>query len=124
MSFWDDLSKVFKRSVSVVAKKTDEYTKIGKIKVDIIGIKREIDKLFGLLGGKVYHLIAEENNTKVASNEEVKELVAKINELNEKLVQKKEELEQVRKEYADQGIETENVVDVPAEEVDDDKPQG
>lgn len=124
MSFWDDLSRVFKRSVSVVAKKTDEYTKIGKIKVDIIGIKREIDKLFGLLGGKVYHLIAEEKNTKIASNEEVKELMAKINELNEKLVQKKEELEQVRKEYGEQGIETEDIVDVPAEEVDEEKPQG
>ena len=124
MGFWEDLSNMFRRGVSTVAKKTDEYTKIGKIKVDIIGIKREIDKLFGLLGGKVYHLIAEEKNTKIASNEEVKELMAKINELNEKLVQKKEELEQVRKEYGEQGIETEDIVDVPAEEVDEEKPQG
>jgi|GEM_PF-1360618 len=124
MGFWDDLSRVFKRGVSVVAKKTDEYTKIGKIKVDIIGIKRDIDKQFTLLGGKVYQLIAEENNTKIASHEDVKEIIDKVKDLNHQLSQKKEELEKVREEYGEQGAD-EDITDVAAEEVtDSDKPQG
>ena len=126
MSFWDDLSNVFKRGVSVVAKKTDEYTKIGKIKVDIIGIKRDIDKQFNLLGAKVYQLIVEENNTRVASNEEVKEIIDRVKNFNEKLTLKKEELIRVREEYAkEQGIETEDIVDATAEEIkDEDTAQG
>jgi hypothetical protein len=121
MSFWDDLSSMFKRGVSVVAKKTDEYTKIGKIKVDIIGIKRDIEKQFNALGSKVYQLIVEESNTKVASNDVVKEIIDKVNALNKALNEKKEELEKVRAEYSKQtGQEIE---DVEAEEMDKKAPQ-
>lgn len=119
MGFWDDLSSFFKKSVSVVAQKTDEYTKIGKIKVDIISVKREIDKQHTALGKKVYQLIVEENNTRVAANEETKEIIAKIKELNEKLTLKKEELETVRQEYAEktgEPIEEPEVEEVPVEE--------
>ena len=101
MGFWDDLAGFFKKGVSVVAQKTDEYTKIGKIKVDVIGIKREIDKQHTAIGKKVYQLIAEEKNTKIATNEEIKEAIDKVKELNVKLSQKKEELEAVRNEYAE-----------------------
>jgi phenylalanyl-tRNA synthetase alpha subunit len=100
MSFWDDLVNMFKKGVSTVAKKTDEYTKIGKIKVDIIGIKRDIDKKFNELGGKTFQLIAEQGDTKIASNEEAKTIIESIRDLNEKLDQKKQELAMVREEYA------------------------
>ena len=123
MSFWEDLSRVFKKSVSVVAKKTDEYTKIGKIKVDIIGIKRDIDKQFNSLGANVYRLIVDESNTRVASNEEVKEILDKVKELNKTLNEKKEELEKVREQYAEEtGQEVE---DIDVEEIkDEDEPHG
>ena len=123
MSFWEDLSRVFKKSVSVVAKKTDEYAKIGKIKVDIIGIKRDIDKQFNSLGANVYRLIVDESNTRVASNEEVKEILDKVKELNKTLNEKKEELEKVREQYAEEtGQEVE---DIDVEEIkDEDEPHG
>jgi len=123
MSFWDDLSKVFKKSVSVVAKKTDEYAKIGKLKVDIIGIKRDIEKQFNLLGANVYRLIIEENNTRVASNEEIKEVIDKVKELNNTLDEKKAELAKVREEYA---AETgQDIEDIDIEEIkDEDEPKG
>ena len=126
MSFWEDFTKMFKKGVSVVAKKTDEYAKIGKTKVDIIGIKRDIDKQFQQLGGKVYQLIVEEQNTRVASNEEVKDIIDKVKAFNDSLTQKKEELERVREEYAkEQGIETEDIQDVAVEEITDkDEAQG
>lgn len=125
MSFWDDLSRFFKKSVSVVAQKTDEYTKIGKIKVDIIGIKREIDKQFTELGGKVYHLIADENDTKIASNNDVKVILDKVKELNNNLQLKKDELEKVRAEYArEQGKDPDDIEDVTVEEVPGDEAKG
>ena len=111
MGFWDDLTSMFKRGVSTVAKKTDEYTKI--------------DKQFTMLGGKVYQLIVEENNTKIASNDEVKQIIDEVKDLNEKLNQKKEELEQVRLEYGEEVTDAEVVVedsDEPAKG--EDQPQG
>ncbi len=125
MGFWENLSNMFRKGVSTVAKKTDEYTKIGKIKVDIIGIKREIDKQFTMLGGKVYQLIVEENNSKIASNEEVKEIISTVKDLNEKLNQKKEELEQVRLEYGAEAADAEVVVEETTESKEETKePQG
>ncbi|MCI0495042.1 hypothetical protein L0Z72_08530 [candidate division KSB1 bacterium] len=117
MPFLDDLAKLFKKGITVVAKKTDEYTKIGKIKVEIIGIKRDIEKRFSELGGRTFQLIAEENNTKVAANEEVKSIIEAIKQLNEKLGLKKAELDQVRLEY---GQQPEDIEDITAEEVSDD----
>ncbi len=122
MSFWDDLTSMFKRGVSVVAKKTDEYTRIGKIKVDIIGIKRDIEKQFSTLGAKVYQLIVEENNTKIASNEEVKAVLDKVSELKKSLNAKKDELEKVRAEFAKQTGQ--DIEDVEAEEIDKNASQG
>ena len=119
MGFWEDFTSMFKKGVSVVAKKTDEYTKIGKIKVDIIAIKREIDKNFTQLGSKVYKLVVEENSTKIASDDEVKVISNSIKELNDKLDAKKQELDTVRQEYAEktgQPIEDVDVEEVPAEE--------
>jgi len=101
MGFWDDFQKYFKKGVSVVAQKTDEYTKIGKIKVDIISIKREIDKRNTELGSKVFQLIAVEKNSRISTNEDVKVSIEKIGELNERITQKKAELDNVRQEYAD-----------------------
>ncbi len=121
MGFWENFSNVFKKGVSVVAKKTDEYTKIGKIKVDIIGIKREIDKQFTELGGKVFHLIAEENNTRVAANQDVKDIIDKVKELNIKLNEKKEELARVRTEY---GTTSDDIQDADYTVSDDKEPQG
>ncbi len=120
MGFWDDFQRIFKKSVTVVAQKTDEYTKIGKIKVDIIAIKRDIDKRYNQLGNKVYDMLAVEKNSKVSTNEDVKTIVQTINELNKKLEQKKVELEEVRKEYGvseEESATEEPVTDVEVEEV-------
>jgi len=116
MSFWDDMVNFFKKGVSTVAKKTDEYTKIGKIKVDIIGIKRDIDKKFNELGGKTYQLIVEENNTKIASNDEVRTIIDTIKDLNQKLDAKKEDLTRVREEYARETGKKPEDIDVTVDE--------
>jgi len=116
MSFWDDLVNMFKKGVSKVAKKTDEYTKIGKLKVDIIGIKRDIDKKFNELGGKTFQLIVEEGNTKVASNDEVKAIIESVKGLNDSLDQKKDELAMVREEYARETGKSPDDIDTDIDE--------
>ena len=119
MGFWDDFQRMFKKGVTVVAQKTDEYTKIGKIKVDIIAIKRDMDKQNTQLGSLVYQMLAVEKNTKVSTNEDVKAFVETIKGLNEKLEQKKAELEAVRKEYGVSEEETAAVEPIDEAEVEE-----
>ncbi len=95
-SLLDELAKNIRTGISSVAAKTEELTKIGKIKVEILGIKRNIEKNFTELGGKVYHLIVEEKDSQVASNAEIKKIIDQIKDLEKQLRTKNQELEQVK----------------------------
>lgn len=94
-TLWDDIAKTIRDSVDTVVGKTEELTKIGRIKVDIINIKRNIEKQFTELGGTVFHMI-DENKTSIASNADVKAIVEKVKELEKQLNAKNEELERVK----------------------------
>lgn len=95
-SLWDDIAKTIREGVDTVVEKTEEYTRIGRIKVDILNIKRNVEKNFAELGGKVYHLIVEEKKTQVANNKEVKEIVECVKLLEKELEEKNKELEKVK----------------------------
>lgn len=95
-NLWDDIAKSIREGVDTVVEKTGELTKMGKIKVDIINIKRNVEKNFAELGGKVYHLIVEEKSTQVAANKEVKELIECIKILEKELQEKNEEMKNVK----------------------------
>ncbi|MFQ5710088.1 MAG: hypothetical protein ACE5HO_21755, partial [bacterium] len=77
-NLWEDITKTIREGVDTVVEKTEELTKIGRIKVDILNIKRKIEKQFTELGGKVYTLIVEENNKKIAADAGVEEIVDRI----------------------------------------------
>ena len=93
---WDDIAKNIREGIDTVVEKTEELTKMGKIKVDIINVKRNIEKNFSELGGRVYHIIVEENSTKIAGDQEVKELIECIKILEKELAIKNEELNNVK----------------------------
>ncbi len=95
-NLWDDIAKTIREGVDTVVEKTEELTRIGRIKVDILNIKRNIDKNFSELGGRVYHLLVEENKRQVAGDKEVKELLECIKILEKELNAKKAELEGIR----------------------------
>jgi hypothetical protein len=110
MGFWDDFQTVFKKGVTVVAQKTDEYTKIGRIKVDIIALKRDMDKRTNELGNRVYQMLAVDGNSKISTDDTIKAMVQIISDLRQKLDEKSVELEAVRKEY---GAPTDGSMDNP-----------
>ena len=93
---WDDIAKTIREGVDTVVEKTQELTKLGKIKVDIINIKRNVEKNFSKLGGHVYHMIVEESKTQISGDKEVKELVDCIKILENELAEKKAELQNIR----------------------------
>jgi hypothetical protein len=96
-SLWDDIAKTIREGVDTVVSKTEEYTKIGKIKIDIINIKRSVEKNFTELGGRVYHLMVEQNKTQISGDKEVKKIIDSIKLLEKELQEKKAELEKVGK---------------------------
>lgn len=95
-NLWDDIAKTIKESVDTIVEKTEQLSKIGKIKVDIINIKRNVEKNFTELGGKVYHIIVEEKKTQVATDKKVKEILKSVKQLENDLQEKNRQLEKVK----------------------------
>ncbi len=84
--------------LELVVDKTEEYGKIGKLKVDIFSIKRNIEKQFTELGGRTYEILNGEGPKTVAKDEEVKKIVEELQGLEKQLQEKEVEIEKVKEE--------------------------
>jgi hypothetical protein len=82
--------------LELVVDKTEEYSKIGKLKVDIFGIKRNIEKQFVELGGRVYEMIIAAGATDVAQDDECLKAVELVKTLEVQLKEKEAEIEKVK----------------------------
>ena len=95
-NLWDDIAKTIREGVGTVVEKTEELTKIGRIKVDILNIKRNVKKNFSELGGRVYQLITKEKKTAISTDREAKEIIECIKILEKELDDKKLGLAKVK----------------------------
>ena len=95
-NLWDDIAKTIREGVDTVVEKTEVLTKIGKIKIDILNIKRNIEKNFSELGGRVYQLITKEKDTEISTDKEAREVIECIKIIEKELDDKKSELAKVK----------------------------
>jgi hypothetical protein len=89
----EDLGKGIKDGVSFIVEKTDELTRIGKYNVEILNLKREMEKRQLLLGKKVFELIQEKQGDRIREDAGVAALVGEIESLSSQLQKKNEELQ-------------------------------
>ena len=102
MSLWENLKKGIVDGFQSASDKTSEYTKIGRIKIDVLGIKKEIEEKFVELGGRVYHNVSEKNETCIDKDMEIGQLILQIQELEKELSEYDTELRRIKK---DDGID-------------------
>lgn len=84
--------------LELVVDKTEEYSKIGKLKVDIFTIKRNIEKQFTELGGRAYDLLTGEAADSLQDDAAVKKIIDEIQALENQLKTKESEIEKVKEE--------------------------
>ena len=94
---WEKIKKSVVEGVSVAAEKTEEYTKLGKGKLDILNIKRKISKAFTELGGITYDSIKAGNIEEVMKSNNVEEIINTLKELESELDGKEEEYDEMKK---------------------------
>jgi len=101
---WDDLKENMKEWGSsavekaeemskVAVAKTEELTRVSKIKLDIHQLGKEMVKQTELLGQHVYDQAKEDNIVNFTGNTDFFNYVDKIDELKEKILEKKVELD-------------------------------
>jgi len=113
-----DSAKMAKEGLSIAGEKADEYSKKGRITLEISKIKRKIENQFTELGGKVYHIIKEEHKTDLGSNEEINGFITAIKALEEELSEKELQREQIgsAKEKEEGTAEVKTDADAPSED--------
>ena len=110
---WDDLKDNMKEwGVSAVEKaeeisrvavaKGEEFTKISKLKFDILQLQKDKNKVFEKLGELVFEKTNENNVSNFTGDVEYFSLIEKLNEYSIQISEKGEEIITIKKEY---GIE-------------------
>jgi hypothetical protein len=93
---WKKIKKGMSEGFQNLSEKTGEMTQIGRLKIEIIAVKRDIEKTFIELGGRVYHNLEEKYEDDILSDQRIKKLVKDVKALELKLRTLEEKIEQVR----------------------------
>jgi hypothetical protein len=96
-SLWENIRKGVTEFYTSAAEKTDELAKVGVRKLDIVGVRRNIGHEMADLGGRVYHMIVEENDNNVAEDPGVREHIDSIRRLEVFLQEKEQQIESIKK---------------------------
>jgi len=99
--FFNSLSKIVVDGYNNISDKAEEVTKIGRVKIEIIAMKRDIEKLFVELGGRFYNNF-EDKKTDLRKDEEILNLIQQVKEKEKQLEILKTKIEKIKKE---DGIE-------------------
>ena len=113
---WDDLKDNMKEwGVSAVEKaeeisrvavaKGEEFTKISKLKFDILQLQKEKNKVYEKLGELVFKKTNESNVSNFTGDVEYFSLIEKINKYSIEIFEKDDEITTIKKEY---GIDDSN----------------
>jgi predicted RNase H-like nuclease (RuvC/YqgF family) len=95
--FFNSISKMVVESYNNISDKAEEVTKIGRVKIEIIATKRDIEKLFVELGGRFYNDFGN-NSTAIYKDKEIKNLIAQIKEKEEHLEFLNNKIDKIKKE--------------------------
>ncbi len=90
----DNLLDKIRDGFQVVFERTEEFSKMGKIKIEISSIHRQIEGLFTELGGEIYTVYKEKG--RLGTNDKIKKILTGLENLEEELKKKEEELESVQ----------------------------
>lgn len=91
-NMWERIKKSLRDGAVMSAEKIEEYTKIGKLKIDEMSAKRRIERNFLDIGERFYDLAQDARESDAAADlvitkalENVRGLYAEIADINEKI---------------------------------------
>ena len=121
---WDDLKDNMKEwGASAVEKaeeisrvavaKGEEFTKISKLKFDILQLQKDKSKIYEKLGKLVYQKTQNNNMSNFTGNTEFFNLIEDVNNCQFSITDKEEEIVIIKKEYGIEDSDIEQNFDSP-----------
>ncbi|NLG16242.1 MAG: hypothetical protein GX556_02795 [Fibrobacter sp.] len=84
-NMWEKIKKGLKDGAALSMEKIEEYTKLGKLKVEEMAAKRKIERNFMDLGERAFDLIEEGKGSEVAQDLTVRKSVENVSALRDEL---------------------------------------
>jgi hypothetical protein len=94
-NMWDKIKKSVREGAAVSMEKIEEYTKLGKLKVEEMAAKRKIERNFGDIGERVFDLIEENKNGEIPQDLTIKKAVDNVIALREELLEIDQKMKEV-----------------------------
>jgi nucleoside-triphosphatase THEP1 len=101
-SFWDKLRDNLAQGIKVAADRTDEIARTGKLKLDVLNLKRKLSHQFSELGRKlVVHINATGDKSKLGTvkkfieQADVKEILDEVGSLRAKIEDIEKQLQEM-----------------------------
>ncbi len=97
-TMWEKVKKGLRDGASMSMEKIEEYTKVGKLKLDELAARRKIDRSFADIGQAVFDLIEEDRAGEIESAVSVKKAVESIQDLRKEIVEIQAKIEEIQEE--------------------------
>ena len=75
---WDDVKNAIVEGYVYASDKAEEVTQIGRAKVEILKLNRQIARLMGAMGGRVFEMFESDEQTAIPGDESLVGSVEKI----------------------------------------------
>ncbi|MCE5251183.1 hypothetical protein LLG96_13280 [bacterium] len=99
---WGQIKKSVMDGVNIAAEKTEELTKLGKVKLDILNLKYKISRKFTELGGITYEAVKKDDVSKTLKSEKTVALIEAIKKLESDLEAKEKRYQDMMKKAKDE----------------------
>ena len=85
-TMWEKIKKGLKDGAALSMEKIEEYTKIGKLKVEELAAKRKVTRNFVDIGERTFDLIEESKGSSVETDLAIKTSIENIKALRQELI--------------------------------------
>ena len=109
---WEKIKKSVRDGAALSIEKIEEYSKIGKLKVEEFATKKKIERNYVDIGERVFELIQSRKNTDVVNDAVVKKAIANIESLKDELVSIEKKIQAVFEEAKKSKKKTEGADDI------------
>jgi hypothetical protein len=104
-TMWERIKKGLKDGAALSMEKIEEYTKIGKLKIEEFSAKRKIERNFVDIGERTFELINDGKGAEIQKDILVSNAIENIKGLREELVALEKKIKDVQEEAKKKGMD-------------------
>jgi hypothetical protein len=109
---WEKIKRSVRDGAALSIEKIEEYSKIGKLKVEEFATKKKIERNYVDIGERVFELVQAKKNSEATTDIVVKKAIANIESLKNELISIEKKIQAIFEEAKKSKRKNDNLDDV------------